>query len=251
MKNTFVGRTVAAGLMLGVTIPASAFFGIGGNIVFDPTAVAEAVKQTAQDAMSATRAFGLQVQQYTQAVRDALSLADPVFQPIGDTWRAGYSMYSQGRYLMYTAQNVGNMFSPSGFYPNYNSLMYTMGQGRPMSSYMPAVFQQQTDDANTSVMNGMLPAAAQLEGAAGDSARFKSLMLQANAAVGPTQMAHANVQVGLAQLEAAQRANELLAQDMIMRGNALAEQNRAKAMDLALVQGRKAVPFNNSPAMDF
>ncbi|HEY6044167.1 MAG TPA: P-type conjugative transfer protein TrbJ [Nitrosospira sp.] len=228
--------------------PANAFLG-AGDIVFDPSARAEQIAQGAVRAAEAARQLQVQLNQYTQMVRDGLSLADPVFKPLGDTLRSLNSVYMQGQSLMYSAQNMDMMFG--SMYPSYYSYLGTMGQGRPMSQTMPALYQQWSDKGYENTRKAMLASGMQVEGMQSEHDMLQRLVLQSNTAGGQMAALQAGNQIAANQAEQMQSLRLLIAQQNNLHANFMAQQIEQQSARNAFTQQYKAAPVNNSPAQDF
>src|SRR5690606_11276340 len=89
--------------------PSHAFFG-AGDIVSDPGHTAQTIAAEAARAADAAREIQVQLNQYQMMVRNAVSLGDPIFKPLGDTFRSLYQVYMQGQSLSWRLQNLDQQF---------------------------------------------------------------------------------------------------------------------------------------------
>lgn len=135
MKNIFFSKRIIAGVLMGtmITTPSYALFGFG-DVVHDPIHMGKTVAAEVARAADAARQIQTEIAQYERMVRDAMTLADPVFKPVGDTFRSLYSLYMQGQSLRYRVENLDHMFYTMN--PNFYTYMGTMGQGRPTKEVM-------------------------------------------------------------------------------------------------------------------
>jgi P-type conjugative transfer protein TrbJ len=245
-RNTLRSLVLAASLMW--TVPANALFGFG-DVVFDPAHTAETVANGIKRAAEAAQRLQMQINQYTQMVRDGLSLTDPVFKPLGDSIRALNQVYWQGQSLMFQAQNYDSMFGT--MYPSYYSWMGTMGQGRPMSETMPQLYKKWSDDSRENTRKTMLAAGMEVSGMESEHEMLERLSRQADTAQGQTQTMHAAAQIAANQAQQMQKLRMLFAQNMNLHANYIAQQAEKEAARNAATIHYKAAPVTNSPAVDY
>lgn len=251
MKNTRnLKQSALLSLLVGMLwiSPADAFFGVG-DVVYDPAAVGQLIASEAARAGQTVTMIHNQLNQYMQMVRDGLSLADPVFKPLGDTLRSLNSVYMQGQSLMYSAQNADSMFGT--MYPSYYSYLGTMGQGRPMSQTMPALYKQWSDKGYENTRKAMLASGMQVEGMQSEHDMLQKLVLQSNTASGQMAAMQAGNQIAANQAEQMQSLRLLIAQQNNLHANFMAQQIEQQSARNAFTQQYKAAPVNNSQAENF
>lgn len=244
MKNTF-GKVLLVALMVG-PVPARAFF---GNVVYDPTAVAKMVQEGAVRASEAARELQVQMNQLNTLVRNTMSLADPVFKPVGDMARTLSSGYWQLQSLKYQAQNAGSMFNT--MYPNYNSYLYTMGTGRPMSETMPSIFQKWSDASYENTRDAMTAAGLQVNNMKTEQEMIESLARQADSADGQAAKMQAAAQIAAFQSRQLGDLGALMAKQITMQANYMAQENERRIADQAANQQYKGSRVTNSPAKGY
>lgn len=247
MKPRNLRRSVLVAALFWIS-PASAFWGVG-DVVTDPGLTMKMVAAEAARAGQTATMIQNQLNQYVQMIRNGLSLADPVFKPLGDTLRMVNSVYMQGQGLMYTAQNMDSMFG--SMYPSYYSYLATMGQGRSMSETMPTLYKQWSDRGYENTRKAMLSAGMQVDGMKSEQEMLERLTLQANTARGQTQTIHAAAQIAANQAEQMQNLRLLIAQQTNLHANYMAQEVEQQSARNAATMKYKEPPVTNSPGMDF
>lgn len=227
--------------------PANAFF--GNSIVFDPTHHGATLAQGAKRAAEAAAAIQVEINQYTQMIRDGLSLADPVFKPLGDAMRGLHSTYMTTQSLMYRAQNIDSMFGTT--YPGYYSYLSTMGQGRSMSATMRERYSKWSDAGYENTRSAMRGVGMQVEGIKSEEALLKSLVLQANTSGGQKAALDAANQIAAFQARQAQDLNALIAQQNMLHANYMAQEIERRTFDNAVNDGFKRATHTNTKGREF
>ncbi len=193
MKNMYGKRIVVLVLVwvLSAT-PARAFFGMG-DIVNDPLHMGQTVAAEVARAADAARQIQLEISQYERMVRDAVSLADPVFKPVGDSFRSLYSLYMQGQSLRYRLENVDSMFYTMN--PTYYTYLSTMGQGRPTKEAMRERYEQWSNKGYENTKSALQMAGMVVNRSDTEEQMLRRLIAQSNNAGGHLEAMQAGNQI--------------------------------------------------------
>lgn len=248
MKNTLFKSSRLA-LLLGAlsAAPAHAFFGSG--IVHDPVHMGQTIAEGAQRAAEAAREIQVEISQYQQMVRDGLSLADPVFKPIGDTFRSLHSVYMQSQSLMYRAQNLDSAFGM--MYPSYYSYLGTMGQGRSTAATMRERYKVWSDKGYENTRTAMNAAGVQVNGMSSEQAMLERLIAQSNSADGQKQAIQAASLIAANQAEQLQDLRMMVADQTSLHANFMALQIERQSHSDAFSESYRRAPVVHTQSEEF
>lgn len=225
--------------------PAKAFFGVG-DVVTDPGLTSQTIAAEAARAGQTITMIQNQIQQIQNAITNTLSLADPVFAPLGNTIRSLNMMYMQGQSLMWRAQNVDQQFAMMN--PGYNAYLYSIGRG---GTTMSSLYQKWSDQGNETTRTALLGAGIQIDDAASSQSMLERLALQSSMVGGQKQALQAANQIALNQAQQMQELRMLIAQQTILHAEYMAQQNaRQSASDAWQIQFRGYSP-TRLPAQGF
>lgn len=193
MRNMRVKRFFALSLMSVLVVsPSHAFFGMG-DVVHDPIHMGKTVAAEIARAADAARQIQTEIYQYERMVRDAVSLADPVFKPVGDTFRSLYSLYTQGQSLRYRLENIDSMFYTMN--PSYYTYLSTMGQGRPTREAMRERYEQWSNKGYENTKSALEMAGMVVNRAETEEQMLQRLIAQSNSAGGHLEAMQAGNQI--------------------------------------------------------
>jgi|SRR5687768_611544 len=245
MENTlFKFRALLLGAAIAMSnSPAEAF------VVFDPTHTGKTIAAEVARAADAARQIQIEINQYTQMLRDGLALADPVFRPLGDTLRALNDVYMRGQSLMFQAQHVDSMFG--SMYPSYYSWLGTMGQGRSMSATMQDRYRVWSEKGYENTRKAMVAAGMQVDGMNDEHIMLERLVAQSNSAGGQMQAIQAANQIAANQAEQLQNLRMLIAQQNNLQANYMALQIEQRTFDDAFRTQYRSAPVINSTSRGF
>lgn len=225
-------------LLSGWIQPAKAFLG-AGDVVTDPGLTSQSIAAEAARAGQTITMIQNQIQQIQNAVTNTLSLADPVFAPLGNTIRSLNMMYMQGQSLMWRAQNVDQQFAMMN--PGYNAYLYSIGRG---GTTMSSLYQKWSDQGNETTRTALLGAGIQIDDSANSQAMLEKLALQSSLVGGQKQALQAANQIALNQAQQMQELRMLVAQQSILHAEYMAQQNaRQSASDAWQIQFRGNPPI--------
>lgn len=233
--------------LMGITAinPAHAFFG-AGDIVSDPGHTAQTIAAEAARAADAAREIQVQLNQYQMMVRNAVSLGDPIFKPLGDTFRSLYQVYMQGQSLAWRLQNLDQQFSL--MYPSYYTYMGTMGQG---TRTFPEKYRQWSDRSSDSLRNALRTSGMNMDEMDSDQARLAMLVQRSGSSVGRMQALQAGNEIAAEQVRQLQRLQMLAYDNIKMQAEYLAiERDRMALDDAGRAYWRRSQP-TNSPGQEF
>jgi P-type conjugative transfer protein TrbJ len=232
-------------LLVGWVQPAKAFLGVG-DVVTDPGLTSQTIAAEAARAGQTLTMIQNQFQQIQNAIQNTMSLADPVFAPLGNTIRSLNNMYMQGQSLMWRAQNIDQQFAMMN--PGYNSYLYSMGRG---GTTMSSLYQKWSDQGNQTTRSALLGAGIQIDDAANGQSMLEKLTLQSTMAGGQMQALQAANQIALSQAQQMQELRVLMAQQTILHAEYMAQQNaRLDASNAWQIQFRGNNPLR-TPGQGF
>lgn len=235
MKNTLPKSVFVLWAAISITPPPAHAF-----IVNDPSHMAKTVMEGAKRAAEAARQWQMEYNQYLQMLRDAASLSDPVFKPIGDTLRAVHTTYMQTQSLLYQAQNIDSAFGM--MYPSYYTYLGTMGQGRSMKQSMADRYKALSDKGYMNTRNAMLSAGMRIDGLKTEQALLDRLIAQANSASGQKQALDAGNQIAGRMAEQMDDLRSLVAENTLLHANYMALQIEQKTISDAFSASYRKAP---------
>lgn len=248
MRNISINKVTS--LLLGAAIvfgnaPARAFFGVG-DVVTDPGLTAKTIAEGAARAAEAARQLQMEINQYQTMIQNTLSLGDPIFKPIGDSMRALSSVYWQGQSLMYRAQNLDSQFNI--MYPNYQSYMYTMGNGAPTFSER---YRAWSDKNNEGIRDSLKVSGMVIEQGESADAMLQRIAAQSATAGGQKQAIQAGNQIAAMQVQELLKLQVMVEAQLKMQANYLALENERRGMDDAARAQWRKVPVTGSQTRGF
>lgn len=246
MRDT---RFKALVFAVGIAASANANAWFGSEIVYDPTHTAETIAEGAKRAADAARQIQVEINQYRQMLIDGMTLTDPVFKPIGDTFRSLYQVHMQAQSLMYQAQNMDSMFGL--YYPSYYTYLGTMGQGRSMSQTMEQRYQAWSDKGYQNTRTAMLSAGIRVDRMNSEQQMLESLVEQSNRAGGHMQALQAANQIAANQAQQMQDLRMLVAENTTLHANYMAWKIEQETFDNAFRTKYHSAPVINSPSRGF
>ncbi|MEO9231586.1 MAG: P-type conjugative transfer protein TrbJ [Devosia sp.] len=248
MRNMQRRIAVLLCVMMVWSQPANSFFGVG-DVVTDPGLTMKTMAAEVARYGQAAQSLQNQVNLYSNAIQNTLSLRDTAFAPLGNMIRSLNSVYMQGQSLMYRAQNLDQQFGsmyPS--YTSYQSKMYSMGQGGPT---MSSLYQQWSDQGNENIRTALRGAGIQVNDIESDEAMLQRLLDRSATAGGQKAALQAANEIATFNGQQALRARALMGTMIEMQANHIAQQNARISFDDAMTQQYRAVPVGKSQAMEF
>lgn len=237
MRNTLV-KTLLALSAVSASFPSMA----GGMPVVDATAIGRSIASEAARWGQTATMIQNQINLYTNAIQNTLSLRDTAFAPLGNTLRSVYGVYMQGQSLMYRAQNLDSAFGL--MYPSYQSYLYSMGQG---GQTMGSLYQQWSDQGNQSVRTALTAAGIQVNNMDSDDAMLQKLMLRSFTAGGQKSALQAGNEIAALNVQQLQRLQSLVSTQLEMQANHIALVNQRQTVEDAWRHQFKIRKPTNSP----
>lgn len=249
MKNMLFKRRQLI-FLLGICAanPAHAFFG-GSGIVFDPTHHGATLAQGAKRAAEAARQIQVEISQYQQMLRDGLALADPVFKPVGDTFRSLYSVYMQGQSLMYRAQNLDTMFGMT--YPSYYTYLATMGQGRSTRETINDRYRAWSDKGYENTRTAMKTAGMRVDRMESEQAMLEQLVAQASSTGGQKQALDAGNQISAHLAQQLQDLRAIAVEQQMLQANYISWQIERQTHSDAFSSSYRKAPVIHTQGESF
>lgn len=248
MKNiSLKSRFLVLILSICVANPAHAIF--GSSVVFDPTHHGATIVEGTKRAAEAARQIQVEINQYQQMIRDGIALADPVFKPIGDTFRSLYSVYTQGQNLMYRAQNLDSMFGI--MYPSYYTYLGTMGHGRSTRESINERYRAWSDKGYENTRTAMMAANVRVNGMASEQAMLEQLAAQASSTGGQKQALDAGNQIAANLAQQMQDLRSIAVEQNMLQANYISWQVERQTHSDAFSANYRKAPIVHSPGREF
>lgn len=215
-------------------------------IVHDPSHTAQTVAAEAARAADAAREIQTQLSMYQNMVRNAISLGDPIFKPLGNTLRSLYSVYMQGQSLAYRLENIDHEFSIMN--PGYYSYIGTMGQG---TETFPQKYRVWSERSNESIRSALVSSGMQVDEMENEQQMLEALVNQSQTSAGRMQAIQAGNQIAAMQVQQTQLLRKLAYDNIRMQAEYIAIERDRRALDDAVTSRWRSAPPSNSPGQEF
>lgn len=207
---------------------AHALFGIG-DVVTDPGLTAVAAETKIQQAVQFAQSLQNQINQLQLAIQNTMALANPIFQPLGSALRTAQNLYWTGQSLMWRAENIGpQLYAMNPGYYGYSGIINTMGRGGPT---LDSLFRKWSDQRDETVRTALKGAGAQIDDAQKSQDVLGKLVTQSSAIGGQLAAQQAGNQIAAHQVQETQSLRSLMAQNMIMHAEKIAQDNARLAFE--------------------
>jgi len=222
------------------------------GIVYDPThtwqTILSEIKRAAdaaKDHIAQAQQLRTQLNQYEDMLKQGLSLNDPRFDSLKDTFNELKSVYDEGKSLAHSVQNLDEQFRNT--YKGYDE--YLNGFGEDIQK-MPEFYKQWADNSFTNARLAMTAAGIQTSAFAKEEASLRALVERSASAEGRLQAIQAGNEISAQMVQQMQRLREMIATQITLQSNWISQQTEREATANALQQALYA-PHENSSSKGY
>lgn len=240
--------TLGVGVGLAPTQPAYAQW-----VVTDPghtiqTIISEAKRaaDAAADYAAQAQQLQTQIRQYEDMVKQGLSLGDPRFDSLQGTLTELASLYASGKSLAHSAGNLDGQFRES--FRGYEDYLSSLGVGE---NNLSDRYRKWSEEGFDNARLAMTAAGIQTSAFASEEASLQQLVQRSGSAQGRLQAIQAGNEIAAQQVQQMQKMREMLASQITLQSNWVAQQTERAAVDDAFRETFRAGTPNNSPGKEF
>jgi len=197
---------------------------------------------TAKDHIVQAQQFQTQLNQYQDMLKQGLSLSDPRFDSLKDTFRELKSVYEEGKALAHSIKDIDEEFRKT--YQGYEDYLKDFGGD---AEKMPELYKRWADDNFTNARLAMKAAGIQTSAFAEEEDSLQELLNRSATAEGRLQAIQAGNEISAQMVQQFQKLREMMATQITLQSNWIAQQTQRAAMDDAFRQQfHNGNPVNSS-----
>lgn len=223
-----IALVVGSGVMLTTAQQAQAQW-----VVTDPGHTFQTILSESKRALDAASDYANQAQQlqtqmrqYEDMVKQGLSLADPRFDSLKDTLSQLSSLYSQGNSLAHSLNNLEGRFQEQ--YAGYEDYLSSVVGGTAVTSNR---YKKWADTGFDNARLAMTAAGINTSAFDTEEASLQQLVNRSASAAGRLQAIQAGNEISAQQVQQIQRLRELVASQITLQSNWVAQQTERTALD--------------------
>lgn len=242
LRNSGVAFAVALSVVTGgVTVapaPAYAIYCSNCSTFYQQLLeYAEAVNNQINTAQQLTQ----QINMYKDMVRQGMSLDGTVFSSLMTDMRRLQSVYQEGRSLAHSMTNLDSAFREQ--FKGYDDYLRSAGKASEM---MPDRYTKWAEQGFDNARTAMKAAGMQTSAIAGEEDVLRQLVNRSSTAAGRMQAIQAGNEIAAQQVQQLQRLREMIAANITLQGNYMAQQTERQAVDDAFREKFRSVPVQNT-----
>jgi len=200
---------------------------------------------TAKDHIVQAQQFQTQFNQYMDMLKQGLPLSDPRFDSLKDTFRELKSVYDEGKALAHSVKNLDEQFRET--YRSYDDYIKDF---RNDINSAPDRYKKWAEDSFTNTRLAMKAAGIQVSAFADEEDSLQELLGRSASAEGRLQAIQAGNEISAQMVQQLQRLREMIAAQITLQSNWIAQQTQRAAMDDAFDEVFY-VPHQNSTSKGY
>lgn len=192
-------------------------------------------------ALNTAEQLSTQVQQYNNMVQQGISLPSSMYSSITADMQRVASIYNRSQALGRNISNLDSQFNTQ--YPSYQTYLtnFVQSSGTATNS-MPDRYQKWSDNGRANVKTSMEAANMNTSTFADENDQLSQMVARSQSAVGRQQAIQAGNEIAASNVQQLQKLRDLLATQMQMQGNYMAQQNDRQSTNDAAEQKFEARP---------
>ena len=194
-----------------------------------------------ETALNTAQQLQTQIQQYNNMVQQGLSLPNSMFGSITSSMNQLRGIYSQGSSLAYSMSNLDSQFRDQ--FKGYDNYLSSIGQA---SANMPGQYKKWSDSGFDNARSAMEAVGMNTSSFASEDAMLSSLVQRSATAQGRMQAIQAGNEIAAQQVQQLQKLREMIAANVTLQSNYIAQQTERQAMDDAARAKFRAGSVQNS-----
>lgn len=179
-----------------------------------------------------------QIQQYQNMVTQGTGLPNSMFGSIAADLQSVVSVYSRSQALGRQIQNMDSQFNTA--FPSFQAYLNSVAASAPASSQMPNRYQQWSDQSRDNVRSALSAANLNTQSFASEDQQLSEMVNRSQSSVGRMQAIQAGNEIAAQNVQQLQKLRDLLATQINLQGNYMAQQQDRMALDDALRQHRRS-----------
>lgn len=192
-------------------------------------------------ALNTAEQLSTQIQQYNNMVQQGTSLPSSMYSSITADMQRVASIYNRSQALGRNISNLDSQFNAK--YPSYQTYLTNFAQssGTAIDS-MPDHYQKWSDNARANVQTAMEAANMNTSMFSDENDQLSQMVARSQSAVGRQQAIQAGNEIAASNVQQLQKLRDLLATQMQMQGNYMAQQADRQSVNDAAEQQFEARP---------
>lgn len=194
-----------------------------------------------ETALNTAQQLQTQINQYEQMVKQGMQLPDSVFDSVSGTLNGIKDVYNQTTTLGRRAEMLDEEFRNQ--FKGYSDWLNTTGQA---SEVMPERYKQWEQQGSDNARTAMKAAGMNVSTFDSEDRMMQRLVSRSSGAAGQMQAIQAGNEINAQNVQQLQKLRDLLATQITMQSNYLAQDNERKAADDAFNERFRKTEFQNT-----
>lgn len=192
-------------------------------------------------ALNTAEQLSTQIQQYNNMVQQGTGLPSSMYSSITADMQRVASIYNRSQALGRNISNLNSQFNAQ--YPSYQTYLTNFAQSSGTATdLMPDRYQKWSDNGRANVETAMEAANMNTSTFADENDQLSQMVARSQSAVGRQQAIQAGNEIAASNVQQLQKLRDLLATQMQMQGNYMAQQNERQSVNDAAEQQFEARP---------
>lgn len=197
--------------------------------------------QAVNTQLNTARQLQTQIQQYNDMVKQGLSLPNSMFNSFRSDLQKLNSIYQDSRALAHSMSNLDAQFR--GQFKGYDDYLKSIGQG---TNNMPGRYEKWSAEGFDNARTAMEAVGMNTSSFASEDALLQTLVQRSSSAQGRLQAIQAGNEIAAQQVQQLQKLREMMAANVTLQSNYIAQQTERSAVDDAFRQQFRAGTVNNT-----
>lgn len=238
-----IALTFGAGLVSSPTAHAQWVVTDPGHTIQTIISEAKRAADAAADYAQQAQQLQTQIRQYEDMVKQGLSLGDPRFDSLQSTLNDLASLYSSGKSLAHSVGNLDERFREN--FRGYEDYLASLGMSE---NTLPDRYRKWSEEGFDNARLAMTAAGIQTSAFATEEASLQQLVQRSSTAAGRLQAIQAGNEIAAQQVQQMQKMREMLASQITLQSNWVAQQTERAAVDDAFRETFRSGEVNGTAA---
>lgn len=248
LRNGALSAAVTASLVVGggfMATPAPAYAIYCSNCSTFYQQMFEYV-EAVNTALSSAESLQTQIQQYNNMVTQGVSLPNSMFGSIAADLRSVANIYTRSQALGRNIQNMDSQFNTQ--FPGWQQYLNDAANSAqyPASKTMPDRYEKWSEQGRDNVKSALESANMNTSTFESEDAQLDRMVARSQSAAGRMQAIQAGNEINAQNVQQLQKLRDLLATQVNMQGNYMAQEQNRRDLDDALRQQRRSVPVTQT-----